>query len=300
MTTFGKIMGRRAQVPGATGAAGTAETLSGRDGVKDVQAGSAAVRMDEVSIVYQLQRSKQAHCAVQGVSLAVTPGEFVALVGPSGCGKSSLLGAMAGLVRYEGRLWSQGRMVQGPMPGTSMVFQAAALFPWRTVSANVAYGLQLRGEKKERVRRRVEEMLHLVGLEKMSHAYPHEMSGGMQQRVNLARALAVDPDILLLDEPFAALDAQTREEMQDELLRIWQETKKTTILVTHQIDEALLLADRVVVMSSGPRSGILEVIDVRFERPRTDAVRADSTFAAMSQQISALLKEERRRARSAE
>ena len=299
MTMFGKIMGRGAESPDVTGAAGNVAGPGGSGG-EDSRAGSAAVRLDNVSIVYQLQRSKQAHCAVQGVSLTVTPGEFVALVGPSGCGKSSLLGAISGLVQYEGNLWSQGRMVKGPTPASSMVFQAAALFPWRTVSANVAYGLQLRGEKKERIRRRVEEMLRLVGLEKMSHAYPHEMSGGMQQRVNLARALAVDPDILLLDEPFAALDAQTREEMQDELLRIWQETKKTSILVTHQIDEALLLADRVIVMSRGPRSRILEVIDVHFERPRTDAVRTDPTFVAMSQQISALLKEERHRARSAE
>ena len=178
-----------------------------------------------------------------------------------------------------------------------MVFQSAALFPWRTVAANVGYGLALRGVKKERIGERVAEMLDLVGLDGMAHSYPHEMSGGMQQRVNLARALAVDPEVLLLDEPFAALDAQTREEMQDELLRIWQETKKTAILVTHQIDEALLLADRVMVMSRGPQSTVRDVIPVEFVRPRTHEIRADAAFVAMSQRISAVLKEERRRRR---
>lgn len=256
---------------------------------------TSAVHLSRVSITYALQRTKSPHRAVDDVSFDVAPGEFVALVGPSGCGKSSLLGAMAGLVPYEGDLCTQGRQVTKPTASTSMVFQAAALFPWRTVAANVGYGLELRGDRKEQVRERVEEMLYLVGLEGMAQSYPHEMSGGMQQRVNLARALAVDPEILLLDEPFAALDAQTREEMQDELLRIWQQTRKTSILVTHQIDEALLLADRVMVMSRGPRSTIREIISVDFARPRTDAVRANPIFISMSQRISALLKEERRR-----
>lgn len=263
--------------------------------VAEATAAPPAVDLSRVSIVYEKARSDESIVAVQEVSFSVAAGEFVALVGPSGCGKSSLLSAMAGLVPYEGQLRTQGQAVTGPRASISMVFQAAALFPWRTVAANAGYGLELRGVKKDRLRARVDEMLHLVGLEGRAESYPHEMSGGMQQRVNLARALAVDPEILLLDEPFAALDAQTREEMQDELLRIWQETKKTSILVTHQIDEALLLADRVVVMSRGPRSRIREVIEVDFPRPRTDAIRADARFIELSQRISAGLKEERRR-----
>ena len=290
--------------------AGSSRALPERDTVTERDRGNAlpgtaaavvdataapAVDLSRVSIVYEKARGKESHVAVQGVSFSVAAGEFVALVGPSGCGKSSLLSAMAGLVPYEGHLCTQGQAVTGPRDSISMVFQAAALFPWRTVAANVGYGLELRGVKKDRIRARVNEMLRLVGLEGRAESYPHEMSGGMQQRVNLARALAVDPEILLLDEPFAALDAQTREEMQDELLRIWQETKKTSILVTHQIDEALLLADRVVVMSRGPRSRIREVIEVDFPRPRTDVIRADARFIELSQRISAGLKEERRR-----
>jgi NitT/TauT family transport system ATP-binding protein len=297
MTAFTRALkaGRQEMTEETRGVPVTASSV-----VTGSDAAPPAVDLSKVSITYEKQRAKELHCAVQEVSFSVAPGEFVALVGPSGCGKSSLLSAMAGLVPYQGELHTQGQPVSGPRASTSMVFQAAALFPWRTVADNVGYGLELRGVKKAESRARVAEMLYLVGLDGMAQSYPHEMSGGMQQRVNLARALAVDPEILLLDEPFAALDAQTREEMQDELLRIWQETKKTSILVTHQIDEALLLADRVIVMSRGPRSRIREVIHVTFPRPRTDAIRSDPSFVEMSQRISGVLKEERRRDRDAD
>lgn len=263
-----------------------AETASPRDE-------SLGIRLDGVSVEYDVRDSNLVMRAVDSVSFDVAPGEFVALVGPSGCGKSSLLMAVAGLTPYLGVITTQGRKVQGPDRAVSQVFQAAGLFPWRTVSGNVQYGLRVRGDSRASAKARAEEMIELVGLSDHVHKYPHELSGGMQQRVNLARALAVDPEILLLDEPFAALDAQTRDDMQGELLRIWEQTKKTTLMVTHQIDEAVLLADRVIVLSRGPASHIQDTVEIDLSRPRAEAVKDDPWFLDYTHRIDDQLRRQR-------
>src|SRR5215469_17048488 len=188
--------------------------------------------------------------ALDSVSFDVTPGEFVSIVGPSGCGKSTLLSIIDGLVHAtEGRIVVDGREVREPGHDRALVFQEPSLLPWRTVLNNVAFGLQCQNVPRDDARVRSRELIDLVGLNGFAEAYPHQLSGGMQQRVNLARALAVDPEILLMDEPFASLDAQTREIMQAELLEVWQRTGKTVLFVTHQIDEAIYLADRVIVFT---------------------------------------------------
>jgi len=255
--------------------------------------GQLGIKLTDVSVEYGSRGSATVVRAVDSVSFDVAPGEFVALVGPSGCGKSSLLMSVAGLTPYVGVITTQGRTVKGPDHSVSQVFQAAGLFPWRTVSGNVQYGLRIRGDDRASAKARAEEMIEMVGLSEHMTKYPHELSGGMQQRVNLARALAVDPEILLLDEPFAALDAQTREDMQVELLRIWQETKKTTLMVTHQIDEAVLLADRVVVLSRGPASRIQDTIEIDLPRPRDEDVKDDPRFVEYTHRIDDLLRRQR-------
>jgi NitT/TauT family transport system ATP-binding protein len=221
---------------------------------------------EDVGVTYQ-SRGRET-LAVVGVSLSMADGEFVAIVGPSGSGKSTFLMAVDGLLPLSaGRITVNGRLVTRPGPDRAVVFQDASLLPWRTVLDNVTYGLELaRRPKKER-----EEigraLLNVTGLTGFEAFYPRQLSGGMQQRVNIARALAADPEVLLLDEPFSGLDAQTRETMQGELLRIWDERKKTAIFVTHQIDEAVYLADRVIAFSARPARIVAEW-KVPFERPR--------------------------------
>ena len=198
------------------------------------------------------------------LNLQIRDEEFVVIVGPSGCGKTTFLEAVAGLVPVAGGfLELGGRPITGPGPERSLVFQHASLYPWRTVLDNVLFGPQVQGRLTAEARKRAEDLLEIVGLAKVAKKYPHELSGGMKQRVNLARALATDPTLLLLDEPFGALDAQTRENLQDELLRIWQAdavgTKKTAMFVTHDVNEAVLLADRVLVFSPSPAHVALEV-----------------------------------------
>ncbi len=219
--------------------------------------------------------------ALEGVNLSVDTSEFIAIVGPSGCGKSTLLRLVDGLIApSEGRVLLHGAPVSGPGPDRAVVFQQASLLPWRTVLRNVAFGLECldvpRKEREERAR----QYIRLVGLEGFEEYFPGQLSGGMQQRVGLARALAVEPEVMLLDEPFGALDAQTRVQMQLELARIWSTEKRTTILITHDIDEAIFLADRVYVMSRSP-GRIVEVIQIPFPQPRTDAVRLDPRFAQL-------------------
>ncbi len=205
--------------------------------------------------------------ALSGVDLSVKPGEFISLVGPSGCGKSTLLRLIAGLIRPDsGRLLLDGGEIDGTDSERGLVFQNPLLFPWMTVRDNVAFGLRARKRYRED-RTEVEEFLKLTGLEKFAGAYPHQLSGGMAQRASLARALVNRPSILLLDEPLGALDAFTRMNMQDEIIRIWQERKTTMIMVTHDIDEALYLSDRVVVMTPGP-ARIEKIIPVPLPRPR--------------------------------
>jgi NitT/TauT family transport system ATP-binding protein len=206
--------------------------------------------------------------ALRDISLQIQPGEFVCLVGPSGCGKTTLLRLMHGLLQPDsGQVLIDGRASTTPGPQAGFVFQSFRLLPWRTVEANVEFPLQIQGMPRPRRLDRAREYLRLVGLEDFAHSYPHELSGGMQQRVGLARALALEPQILLMDEPFAALDAQTREFMQLELGRIWQHLGVAVVFVTHSLDEALFLADRIVLM--GPRPGTVEeVVPVMLPRPR--------------------------------
>src|ERR1700753_2114426 len=191
--------------------------------------------------------------ALSNFDIAIEEGEFLSIVGPSGCGKSTFLNVLLGLVRPDsGDVRMAGKPIAGPGSDRAMVFQEFGLLPWRTVQANVELGLELKGIRAEERRKVAEPLIQMVGLVGFQGHFPHELSGGMKQRVGLARALATDPDVLLMDEPFAALDAQTRDLMQAELLRIWREARKTVLFVTHQIDEAIYLSDRVMVMSKRP------------------------------------------------
>jgi NitT/TauT family transport system ATP-binding protein len=235
--------------------------------------------------------------ALDDVSLTVADGEFVCIVGPSGCGKTTFLNIVAGLLPMSaGSIAIGGHAVDGPGRDRAVVFQQSSLLPWRTTFDNVLYGMQLhRRFAPEEMRERAQRFIDLVGLRGFERHYPAELSGGMQQRVNLARALATDPEILLMDEPFAALDAQTREFMQVELLRIWQKAGKTVIFVTHQIDEAAFLADRVVVF--GTRPGRLKAeFAVPFARPRGLELKRAPEFLVLLDQIWRLIEEEAARA----
>ena len=218
--------------------------------------------------------------ALEGIDLEVATGEFVCLLGPSGCGKSTLLNAVAGFTEVEGEITANSTKVTGPGPDRGMVFQEYALFPWMTVRKNIAFGLEMRRERN--IAARVGQLLDQLHLTEFADRFPKDLSGGMRQRVAIARLLALDSPILLMDEPFGALDALTRRTLQDELLRIWLETRKTVLFVTHSIEEALYLADRIVVMT--PRPGRIErIVDVPLARPRDvaspefNALRRDLT-----------------------
>jgi NitT/TauT family transport system ATP-binding protein len=227
------------------------------------------------------------------VSLSVGDGEFMAIVGPSGCGKTSLMSIVAGLLPFEtGTVSIDGKPIQGPGVDRAVVFQHASLLPWRTVTGNIRYGMELqRRFDAPAMKERTEYFTKLVGLAGFERHYPSELSGGMQQRTNLARALAADPVVLLMDEPFAALDAQTREFMQSELLKIWAQTRKTVLFITHQINEAVYLADRVAVMSSRP-GRLKGLFTIPFGRPRTLSLKRDPKFLEIEDQIWKLIEEE--------
>src|SRR5207302_1805924 len=213
-----------------------------------------------------------------------------------GCGKTTLLRIVDGLTTpTRGEVWIDGQPVDGPGPNRGFVFQQDALFPWRTVLDNVIFGLEVQGRSKRESRARADGLLQLVGLSGFEQHFPHELSGGMRQRANLARALTIDPDVLLMDEPFAALDAQTREIMQSELLRIWRSNRKTVLFVTHQIDEAVYLADRVVVMTSRPGQ-IKATLDVDIPRPRDLSVKRTTEFLQIVDSIWHMIEEEVRSA----
>jgi len=255
------------------------------DGVK--------LRAQDVTIHYWLERSNTAFPAVDGATLDVRQGEFVAIVGPSGCGKTTFLNAVDGLIPISGgSLELSGRPISRPGRDRAMVFQQSSLLPWRSVLGNVVYGLELqRRMPREAARSRAEDFITLVGLTGFEHSYPGELSGGMQQRVNLARALATDPEVLLLDEPFASLDAQTREFMQLELLKIWSQTGKTTLFITHDIKEAIYLSDRVLVFTRRP-GRVKACVDIRLERPRPLRVKRDPQFIAYEDRIWTSIEEE--------
>jgi len=227
--------------------------------------------------------------ALSGVSLDIYPKQFVSIVGRSGCGKSTLVNIVAGLLSASaGEVRVQGHAVTGPMESIGMVFQSPVLLPWRSVLDNVLLPVELLGMPREPAQEAARDLLTLAGLAGFEHAYPHTLSGGMQQRVAICRALVVDPPILIMDEPFGALDAMTREEMAFELLRIWQERQKTVIFVTHSISEAVFLSDRLVVMT--PRPGrVAEVLTIDLPRPRTMAVRALHRFAEYEMHVRELI-----------
>jgi NitT/TauT family transport system ATP-binding protein len=231
--------------------------------------------------------------ALEDITLDVRAGEFLALVGPSGCGKSTLLDLLGGLaVPTSGRILLDGRPITGPARDRGIVFQQYALFPWRTAVENVEFGLDIAGLKSKERRDRARHYLDMVGLAAFADRYPHELSGGMKQRVAIARSLAYDPEVLLMDEPFAALDAQTRETLQGELLRIWRTTGKTIVFITHGIDEAVVLGQRVAVMTSRP-GFIKRVIDVPDElHSETDDVRSLPVFGSVRHEVWSLLRDE--------
>jgi len=232
----------------------------------------------------------------RGIDLSIGSREIVALVGPSGCGKTTLLRCIDGLIAVdEGEIWVDRQRVTQPTAGVAMVFQHFGLFPWKTVYDNVAYGLRMAGVARSEIARRVPAFINLVGLSGFERAYPYQMSGGMQQRCGLARALAIEPSVLLMDEPFAAVDAQTREILQFELLRIWEQRPTAMLFVTHSIEEAVLLGDRVVVLKGRP-SRIEETIAVDLPRPRSRATLSEPRFAELRERVWGTLMSEARKA----
>jgi len=264
-----------------------------RTTAKDAVQGYPVLAIDELSVTYT--RANRTLLAVDRFTLNVEDGEFVCIVGASGCGKTTLLKAVDGLIPpAAGSILIRGHKTSPTTGDMAMVFQSDSLFPWRTVFENVRFGLDIRGVSHKQSASRAQECIDLVKLTGFEASYPHELSGGMRQRVNLARALAVDPVVLLMDEPFAALDAQTREIMQDELLDLWGTTGKTVLFITHQLDEAVLLGDRVIVMSSHP-GRVREEIKIDIPRPRDLHSKRSAQFSGYVDHIWDLIEDEVRR-----
>jgi NitT/TauT family transport system ATP-binding protein len=257
-------------------------------GVKQFRNDKGAIAIENVTIAFGKGASH--HLAVAETSIDIAPGEFVCLLGPSGCGKSTLLNSVAGYVTpTSGRVLVDGKPVSEPGPDRGMVFQQYSLFPWKTVRENVGFGPKILGlDKPEST---ANTMIAMVGLTKFANRYPSELSGGMQQRVGIARALATYPNVLLMDEPFGALDSQTRHMMQESLLEIWSDFGITVLFATHDIDEAVFLGDRVLVMSASP-GRIIADIPVDLPRPRSFEVMSDDAFLRLRRQCQEQIREE--------
>jgi NitT/TauT family transport system ATP-binding protein len=239
----------------------------------------AEIDVDNVTIAFDSPKGQVV--AVDRASFQVRRGEFVCLLGPSGCGKSTILNAIAGFeAPYEGAVRLAGEIVTGPGPNRGMVFQQPFLFPWKNVRSNIMHGPRMRGESPKEARAIADGLIEMIGLRRFADAFPYTLSGGMQQRVAIARALANKPSLLLMDEPFGALDAQTRIVMQENLLTLWSATQITVVFVTHDIDEAIFLADRVIIMSAGP-GRILADIKVDLPRPRSERVVSQPGFVSL-------------------
>ena len=234
------------------------------------------VKIDGVRKVFNGRSGEMG--ALNGINMDILDNEFVCVVGPSGCGKSTLLNIIAGLMEpTSGNVFVDGKKVQGTGVERGVVFQQYALFPWLTVKKNVEFGLRLKNLPEDEIEEIAMKYIRMVDLEKFTNAYPKELSGGMKQRVAIARAYAVNPEVLLMDEPFGALDAQTRTQLQSELLKTWQEERKTCFFITHDVEEAIILAQRVVIMSARP-GRIKEIVEIDIPYPRTQETRMDPTF----------------------
>lgn len=246
------------------------------------------IRLEHISKIYLTQKGDLIP-ALEDISMEVSENEFITIVGPSGCGKSTLLKLICGLAPLnQGTIYVRDMIVTGPLPDVGFVFQHPVLLPWRSVFQNVMFSIEMLGLNNKSFKGRVLELLHLAGLSGFETKYPHELSGGMQQRVAICRALVHNPSMLLMDEPFGALDAMTREEMGLELLRIWEERRKTIVFVTHSISEAVMLADRVVVMT--PRPGqIARIIEVQLPRPRILEMESSERFKDYCQEVRELI-----------
>jgi NitT/TauT family transport system ATP-binding protein len=256
------------------------------------QAGEALGQVEIWQLSVSFRQGSTVNHALENTTVDIAPGSFVCLLGPSGCGKSTLLNAVAGYVKpTTGWARVDGDPVLGPGSDRGMVFQQYSLFPWKTVRNNVAFGPYATGAGRARARAIADELLDMVGLARFADRYPAELSGGMQQRVGIARALANKPTVLLMDEPFGALDSQTRAVMQENLLRLWAEFKITVIFVTHDVDEAIFLADRVLVMSASP-GRIIEDVRVALPRPRSPEVTTDSEFIALKRHLLQVIRAE--------
>lgn len=253
----------------------------------------SAPRLEARAVSKRFARRGEEFDVLVDINFKIEPGEFVAIVGASGCGKTTLLRMADGLEPLtSGQILVNGQEEYGPGPDRGFAFQADTLFPWRTVTQNVMLGLELQHKPRKWAKEQARKYVELVGLSAFERSYPHELSGGMRQRVNLARAFSIEPEILLMDEPFAALDAQTREIMQSELLRLWQQTAGGSVLfITHQIDEAIFLADRVIVLTARP-GRVKRIIDVDLERPRSLEVKRTPHFAALVDQVWKLIEDE--------
>ena len=262
--------------------------LDTSNGLSDVNPSNPLVEIQRVSKSFHktVKESRTEIKALADVTLSIRDKEFISIIGPSGCGKTTLLKMIDGLIPCDdGKILIDGKQVLAPGPDRAVVFQSFALLPWRTVLANVEFSLELRQLPKDERTKIARDYISRVGLIDFENHYPHELSGGMQQRAGLARALAVNPSILLMDEPFGAVDAQTRQLLQEELLELWQRERKTVIFITHSMDEAVYLSDRVVVMT--PRPGkVAEILDVPLPRPRlSEEVRRDAAFVELTAYI---------------